>query len=59
VSEGQTLRDLEAERQWLLGRYDHYALPPAIYARIRQIETELAWAKHRGKGIGEQLRGIK
>jgi hypothetical protein len=38
--------DLQGERLALLVRYDGGALSPAIYARIRQIEIELAWLEH-------------
>jgi hypothetical protein len=40
------IRDLQAERWWLLGRYDHGALSPAVYERVRAIEIALAWLEH-------------
>jgi len=42
---GRDLRDLQGERLALLVRYDGH-LPPQIYARIREIEIAIAWAKY-------------
>jgi hypothetical protein len=55
VSEDRT-RDLEGERQLLLARYDHGALPLAIWRRIYEIETELAWARHRETSVARASR---
>jgi hypothetical protein len=46
MNDDRDLRDLRGERLTLLARYDHH-LPPPIWARIREIEIELAWAQHR------------
>jgi hypothetical protein len=40
-------RTLRAERKFLLMRYDHYALPPAIYQVLIALERELSWREHR------------
>jgi hypothetical protein len=37
---------LRAELRWLLARYDYGKVSPAIFAVIREIETEIAWAEH-------------
>jgi hypothetical protein len=39
-------RALRAERRFLLQRYDFYALPPGLYAHLRQLEIELGWRQH-------------
>jgi hypothetical protein len=38
-------RRLLRERYLLLARYDHH-LPPAIYQRVKEIETAIAWHHH-------------
>ena len=38
---------LRAELLMLKTRYDHYAFSPAIYAVVRDIETEISWIEHR------------
>jgi hypothetical protein len=37
---------LRAELLMLKTRYDHYAFSPAIYAVVREIETEISWREH-------------
>jgi hypothetical protein len=39
---------LRAERAWLLARYDGGKVSPAIFDVIREIETNIVWAEHRG-----------
>ena len=38
---------LRAELLMLKTRYDHYAFSPAIYAVVRNIETEIWWIEHK------------
>jgi hypothetical protein len=38
---------LHDERSWLLGKYDSGAVSAAVFAVVRQIETDLAWLQHR------------
>lgn len=38
---------LRWELQQLRARYDSGAAAPAVYAIIREIETQLGWLKHR------------
>jgi hypothetical protein len=40
-------RTLRAERQFLLMRYDSYAMSPAIYQVLLALECELSWREHR------------
>jgi hypothetical protein len=37
---------LRAELARLRARYDCHTVSPAIYAVIRELETEIGWAKH-------------
>ena len=37
---------LRAELLMLKSRYDCYAFSPAIYAVVREIETEISWIEH-------------
>jgi hypothetical protein len=39
-------RRLRAERLLMLARYDHYKMPPAFFAVVRALETDLAWMNH-------------
>jgi hypothetical protein len=36
-------RRLRAERLLMLARYDHYKMPPAFFAVVRALETDIAW----------------
>ncbi len=46
---GMTKRQaLRSELQALRARYDDGAVSPAIYARIKQLEAEIAWLDHGG-----------
>ena len=38
---------LRAELLMLKTRYDHYAFSPAVYAVVKNIETEVSWIEHR------------
>jgi hypothetical protein len=38
---------LRAERLFLLIRYDCYALSPAIWMVVRDLEVEIAWLEYR------------
>jgi hypothetical protein len=40
---------LRSELEDLRARYDSGAVSPAIYARIKQLEAEIAWLDHSGK----------
>jgi hypothetical protein len=42
----KTAAQLRAELTALRARYDGGAVHAAIYAVIRELETELAWAEH-------------
>ena len=37
---------LRAELLMLKTRYDHYAFSPAVYAVVKNIETEISWMEH-------------
>jgi hypothetical protein len=37
---------LRAELLMLKSRYDCYAFSPAIYAVVKNIETEISWMEH-------------
>ena len=37
---------LRAELLMLKFRYDYYAFSPAIYAVVKNIETEVSWIEH-------------
>ena len=41
---------LREGRAWILARYDHDGLSPAIFAVIRKIETEIAAIENRRTG---------
>jgi hypothetical protein len=45
----QTEQHLRAGLNALQARYDGVAVPPAVYAIIRTIGTELSWLEHRGR----------
>jgi hypothetical protein len=38
---------LRAELLMLKTRYDHYAFSPAVYAVVKNIETEVSWIEHK------------
>ena len=38
---------LRAELLMLKSRYDCYAFSPAIYAVVKNIETEVSWIEHK------------
>ena len=38
--------EFRVQLQMLQARYDESAISPAIYAVIKQIETDIAWAEH-------------
>jgi hypothetical protein len=38
---------LRSELEWLRARYDDGKVSPAVYAVIKDIETNIAWAEHR------------
>ena len=38
---------LRAELLMLKTRYDFYAFSPAIYAVVKNIETEVSWIEHK------------
>ena len=40
---------LRAELLMLKSRYDCYAFSPAIYAVVKNIETEVSWIEHKGR----------
>jgi len=40
-------RRARAELKALSARYDHGAVPDAIFAVIKRLETDLAWEEHR------------
>jgi hypothetical protein len=42
-----TTRALREERMFLLSRYDSYAMAPAIYKILRDLEVELSWRQYR------------
>ena len=39
-------RRIEAVLQDLRARYDNGAVSPGVYALIKKLESELAWANH-------------
>jgi hypothetical protein len=44
--------DLRVQLAMLRARYDDGAVSPAVYAVVKQIETEISWREH-FKSIGE------
>jgi hypothetical protein len=44
------VRQARAELEWLRARYDSGVTSDAIYAIIRQLETDIAWAQHERDG---------
>jgi hypothetical protein len=40
---------LRAALAWVRSRHDGGALSPGISAVVKMIETEIAWAEHRGE----------
>ena len=40
---------LRDERDRLCARYDDGAIPPAVFAALKQIETDIAWLQHKGE----------
>ena len=38
---------LRAELLMLKTRYDYYAFSPAVYAVVKNIETEVSWIEHK------------
>jgi hypothetical protein len=38
--------ELRMQLQILQARYDESGISPAIYAVIKQVETDIAWAEH-------------
>lgn len=41
-SGGGRLATLRSEREWILGRYDHGAIPHAVYSVVRDLEIEIS-----------------
>jgi hypothetical protein len=37
---------LRAELEWLRTCYDYGTISPAVFAVIREIETDIAWIEH-------------
>jgi hypothetical protein len=40
---------LRAALEWVCARHDSGALSPGVSAVVKMIETEPAWAEHRGR----------
>jgi hypothetical protein len=38
---------LRSELEWLRVRYDDGKVSPAVFAIIRKLESDIAWAEHR------------
>jgi hypothetical protein len=38
---------LRAELRWLRARYDDGKVSPAVFAVIREIETDISWIEYR------------
>jgi hypothetical protein len=38
---------LRAELEWLRARYDDGKVSAAVFAVIRRLESDIAWAEHR------------
>jgi hypothetical protein len=38
---------LRSELEWLCARYDDGKVSPAVFAIIRKLESDIAWAEHR------------
>ena len=45
----KTAQVIRAELAYLQARYDDGAIPQAVFAVIRELETELGWLEHRGR----------
>jgi hypothetical protein len=45
TSTSQILRIRLAQVQ---ARYDHGAIPPALYNAVKEMEREIAWVEHNG-----------
>jgi hypothetical protein len=46
ISDNKSPAPLRDELAWLRSRYDHVQVSPAVYAAIRRLEIEIAWADH-------------
>jgi hypothetical protein len=42
---------LRGELEWLRARYDDGTISPAVFAVIREIETDIAWIEHRREWV--------
>lgn len=40
-------KQLRAELRWLRARYDSDKVSPGVYATIKELETQIAWAEFR------------
>jgi hypothetical protein len=40
---------LRAELEWLRSKYDSGAVSDAVFAVVKSIEREIAWAQHRDR----------
>jgi hypothetical protein len=46
MSAAPSTATLRAERLMMIARYDCFSFSPAIYAVVREIETEISWREH-------------
>ena len=46
---------LRHQLAWLRSRYDHGAIPPAIFTTLKAIETEIAWHEHRAEHTNPRI----